>query len=124
MGYEKFIMNADQAGMVRIMAEGVDMSENGQALSALREVGPGSHFLGCDHTQANFKTAFYRSDISDNNSYEAWLEDGSSDMPQRANKKFKQMLAEYKAPALDPAIDEALIAYMEEKKASFPDSNV
>jgi trimethylamine--corrinoid protein Co-methyltransferase len=39
----------------------VDLSENGQALDAIREVGPGKHFLGCAHTLANFETAFYRS---------------------------------------------------------------
>ena len=124
MGYEKFVMDADQAGMVRVSAEGVDMSENGQAMDALREVGPGKHFLGCEHTQKNFKTAFYLSDMADNNSYEQWVEDGSADTAQRANAKWKKMLAEYELPPLDPAIDDALIAYMEEKKASFPDSNI
>jgi trimethylamine--corrinoid protein Co-methyltransferase len=124
MGYEKFIMDADQAGMLRVMAEGVDMSENGQAMSALREVGPGKHFLGCEHTQANFKTAFYMSNVTDNNSYEQWVEDGSLDMAARANKRYKEMLASYQLPALDEAIDEALLAFMEQRKASFPDSNV
>ncbi len=37
---------------------GVDMSENGQALDAIRETGPGQHFLGTAHTLANFETAF------------------------------------------------------------------
>ena len=123
MGYEKFVMDADQAGMVRVAAEGVDMSENGQAMDALREVGPGKHFLGCEHTQRNFKTAFYLSDMSDNNSYEQWVEDGSNDTAQRANVKYKKMLADYQLPPLDPAIDEALIAYMEERKSSFEDMN-
>src|SRR5258706_11950874 len=61
MGYEKFVMDADQAGMMHTLLAGVDLSENGQALDAVREVGPGKHFLGCAHTQANFETAFYRS---------------------------------------------------------------
>ncbi|GIT73505.1 MAG: hypothetical protein Ct9H300mP28_33190 [Pseudomonadota bacterium] len=52
----------------------------------LREVGPGQHFLGCDHTRANFEEAFYRSNISDNNSFEQWEADGSQDASQRANK--------------------------------------
>ena len=56
MGYEKFIMDADQANMLAVLLGGVDMSENGQAMDALREVGPGSHFLGSAHTQANFET--------------------------------------------------------------------
>ncbi|NNC36622.1 MAG: trimethylamine methyltransferase [Acidimicrobiales bacterium] len=124
MGYEKFVMDADQAGMMAVFAKGVDMSENGQALDAIAEVGPGQHFLGCEHTQKNFKTAFYRSNISDNNSYEQWVEDGSTTAEDRAEKVYKTMLAEYKAPELDPDIDAKLLKYMEDKKASFPDSNI
>jgi trimethylamine--corrinoid protein Co-methyltransferase len=123
MGYEKFVMDADQAGMARIFAQGVDMSENGQAMDALREVGPGQHFLGCAHTQKNFKTAFYLSEIADNNSYEQWMEDGGTDAATRANAKWKKMLADYVPPPLDPAIDEALLKFIEQRKASFEDSN-
>jgi trimethylamine--corrinoid protein Co-methyltransferase len=124
MGYEKFIMDADQAGMLRVSAEGVDMSENGQAMDALREVGPGQHFLGCEHTQRNFKSAFYPSSLSDNNSYEAWIEDGSQDMQKRANTQYKKMLADYTLPPLDAEIDAKLIAFMEQRKGSFEDSNI
>ena len=74
--YEKFMMDIDQLGMQQKFAEGVDLSENGQAMDAIRQVGPGSHYLGCDHTQANFQTAFYRSSIADNNSFEQWQAEG------------------------------------------------
>ncbi|HXH01690.1 MAG TPA: trimethylamine methyltransferase family protein [Candidatus Competibacteraceae bacterium] len=124
MGYEKFIMDCDQAGMIHTLLQGVDLSDNGQAMDAIREVGPGKHFLGCAHTQANFETAFYRSSIADNNSFEQWEAEGSLDAAQRANKIWKKMLAEYEAPALDPAVDEALLDYINRRKASFPDSNV
>ena len=124
MGYEKFVMDCDQAAMMAIYAKGIDMSANGQALDAMAEVGPGKHFLGCNHTQANFKTAFYRSTIADNNSYEQWVEDGKLDAEQRAEKLYKDMLANYVPPELDPEIDARLLAYMEERKASFPDSNI
>ena len=124
MGYEKFVMDCDQAAMMAVYAGGVDMSANGQAMDALAEVGPGQHFLGCTHTQANFKTAFYRSTIADNNSYEQWVEDGKQDAEQRAEKVYKGMLASYVAPELDPEIDAKLIAFMETAKASFPDSNI
>ena len=77
MGYEKFVMDADQAGMMHTLLQGVDLSENGQALDAIREVGPGKHFLGCAHTQANFETAFYRSPLADNNSFEQWEAEGA-----------------------------------------------
>jgi len=124
MGYEKFVMDADQAGMMHTLLAGVDLSENGQALDAIREVGPGKHFLGCAHTQANFQTAFYRSPLADNNSVEQWEAEGAKDMIRRANALWKKQLAEYEAPPLDVAVDEALSDYMNRRKASFPDSNV
>ncbi len=124
MGYEKFIMDADQAGMMHTLLAGVDLSENGQAMSAIRDVGPGKHFLGCDHTQANFESAFYRSPIADNNSYEQWEADGALDLNQRANAVWKRHLEEYEAPPIDPAIDEALLAFMKKKKDAVPDSYV
>jgi trimethylamine--corrinoid protein Co-methyltransferase len=124
MGYEKFVMDADQAGMMHTLLAGVDLSENGQALSAIREVGPGKHFLGCAHTLANFETAFYRSPLADNNSFEQWEAEGRKDMAVRANERWKKLLEEYVAPPLDPAVDEALVDYMNRRKAAFPDSNV
>ena len=123
MGYEKFMMDADQASMLAVLLGGVDLSENGQALDALREVGPGNHFLGCAHTQSNFQSAFWRSEISDNNSFEQWESEGSLDAAQRANGKWKTALAEYQAPALDVAVDEALQAFIKMRKDSFPDAN-
>jgi len=123
-GYEKFVMDADQLGMMQVLAKGIDLSENGQAMDAIREVGPGSHFLGCAHTQANFETAFYRSSIADNNSYEQWEGDGALDAAQRANKIWKRMLQDYEAPAIDPGVDESLKEFIAKKKAAQPDSNV
>jgi len=123
MGYEKFVLDADQAGMLPALLGGVDLSENGQAMSALREVGPGQHFLGCQHTQDNFETAFYRSDIADNNSYEQWQSEGSLDACQRADVRCKSMLEAYEAPPIDPGIDEALLAYIRTRKEAFPDAN-
>jgi trimethylamine--corrinoid protein Co-methyltransferase len=121
--YEKLVMDADQLGMMEVLAKGMDISENAQALDAIHEVGPGAHFLGCDHTQKNFKTAFYRSSIADNNSFEQWESEGSKDAVVRANERVKKMLAEYQAPALDPATNEALLAYMKQRKDSFADSS-
>jgi trimethylamine--corrinoid protein Co-methyltransferase len=121
MGYEKFIMDADQAGMIQRFLQGVDLSENGQAMDALREVGPGSHFLGCAHTQANFETAFYRSTSADSNSYEQWHSEGGLDAAQRANREWKRLLETYQDPGLDPAIDEALKEFIAKRKASQPD---
>jgi trimethylamine--corrinoid protein Co-methyltransferase len=124
VGYEKFILDADQCGMMAVFVRGMDLSENGQALDAIRANGPGQHFLGSPHTLANFETAFYRSEVADNNSFEQWQEDGSLDAAQRANRIWKRMLAEYEAPPIDPGTDEALLEFIARRKAAFPDSDV
>jgi len=121
IGYEKFVLDCDQLGMMTTFVRGLDASENGLALDALRSNPPGNHFLGTAHTLANFETAFYRSDTADNNSYEQWSEEGGLDASQRANALWKRRLAEYEAPALDTAIDDELLAYIERRKQELPD---
>jgi trimethylamine--corrinoid protein Co-methyltransferase len=122
IGYEKFILDCDQLGMWHTFVNGVDMTENGQAMSAIRENPPGQHFLGTAHTLANFENAFYRSNTADNNSYEQWLEEGSLDAVQRANKIYKKTIAEYEAPPLDDAIDAELLEFIARRKAEMPDA--
>jgi hypothetical protein len=41
---EKFVLDADQLGVLHALAGGIDLSEEAQALDAIREVGPGGHF--------------------------------------------------------------------------------
>lgn len=120
--FEKFVMDADQLGVLHHFAKGVSTDENGQAMDAIREVGPGGHYLGCAHTQANFKSAFWRSEILDYKPFETWFEEGERDTMTLANTRMKQMLSNYQQPALDPAIAEALEAYVADKKASMPDA--
>ena len=122
-GYEKTIIDADLCGNVISFAEGIDLSDNAQALDAIREVGPGSHYLGSSHTQANFESAFYRPDNADSNSYEQWQSEGSLDAAWRANRRWKQLLEEYDEPKLDAAIDETLRDFIARRKQAVPDAD-
>ena len=98
LSYEKLILDADQLGAMSVLARGVDVSDNGLAIEAFRSNAHGDHFLGNPHTLANFETAFWRSELADENSYEQWAEEGSLSAAQRANARWKQMLADYEAP--------------------------
>jgi trimethylamine--corrinoid protein Co-methyltransferase len=120
-GFEKTVIDADVCGKVAAFFQGIDLSDNAQAMDAIRAVGPGAHFLGSDHTQSNFLSAFYRSTSSDNQPYERWAADGGFDAAKRANAEWKRLLASYEDPGLDPAIDEALNDYIARRKASMPD---
>ncbi len=120
-GYAKFILDTDQIAMLDVFAGNVDLSTEAQAMDAVREVGPGSHYLGCEHTQRNYETAFYRPFTADNNSFEQWLEDGGKDATTRARETARTMLDAYQAPPLDPGIDEALQDFIARRKAELPD---
>ncbi|MCH1515536.1 MAG: trimethylamine methyltransferase family protein [Alphaproteobacteria bacterium] len=120
--FAKLILDADQLTMMDSMVSGIDVSENGLALNALREAGPGQHFLGNAHTQANFETAFWRSSMTDNKTFEQWDIEGRIESEERARARAREMLASYQAPELDPAIDEALKDYIQSRKNSLPDS--
>jgi trimethylamine--corrinoid protein Co-methyltransferase len=120
--YEKFVMDADQLGTLHHLAQGIAVDENGQGMDAIREVGPGGHFLGCEHTQANFKTAFWRTDLFDYKPYETWAEEGARDTMALAGERVQKMLADYQAPHLDESIQEGLEGYVARKKESMPDA--
>lgn len=120
--FEKFVMDVDQLGVLHKMAEGVSMDINAQAMDAIAEVGHGGHYLGCAHTQANFKTAFWRSEVFDYKPFETWAEDGERDTQALAAQKVAQLLASYQQPALDDDTAGVLAVYVAEKKASMPDA--
>jgi len=121
--FEKTIVDADLCGKLARFFDGIDLSENAQAMDAIASTGPGQHFLGAEHTQQNFLSALFRPDTPDNNSFEQWTADGGFDVAQRANKLLKQRFDDYQQPALDPSINDALIDYISRRKAEKPDVN-
>ncbi len=121
MGYEKFVMDLDHCGMMLRMLGGLTVDAEGLAAEAYREAGPGEAFLGTAHTLAHFETANYTSSLADTASYEQWAEEGRRDIEQRAQGRWQRMLADYRAPPLDPAVDEALQDFMARRKADLPD---
>ena len=121
MSYEKFMLDADFCGALHSYIGGVTVDDNTLAMDAFHNVTPGGHYLGSAHTMANYTTAFFDSNISDDTPFETWTEAGQTDAATRANKRWKQSLAEYVAPELDVAVDESIRDFMDRKKASMPD---
>ena len=121
-GYEKVIMDADMCEALVAFAGNVDLSEIDEAIDAIREVGPGSHFLGCDHTQRHFESAFWRSTVSDNKTFEQWRADGARWAHERTHDRWRKMLKEYERPAIDPAVDEALREFVQRRRMEIQSS--
>ncbi|HHS94595.1 MAG TPA: trimethylamine methyltransferase [Rhodobacterales bacterium] len=120
--FEKFVMDADQLGALHKMAAGIEVSDETVALDAIREVGPGGHYLGCAHTQAHFQTAFWRSDLLDYKPFETWEEEGARDTEALATQRVAKLLGEYEEPPMDPDRRAALVEYVERRKSEIPDA--
>lgn len=121
--FEKTMLDHDLCGKVARFFDGIDLSENAQAMAAIAMTGPGQHFLGSEHTQDNFMDALFRPLTPDDNSFEQWKEAGSLDAATRANTLWKEQLASYEDPGLDPDIDAALLDYIARRKSETPDRN-
>ena len=121
MSYEKFVMDVDQLGAFHTLANGLPLDENGFALGAFREIGPGKHYLGSQHTLANYESAYYDFELADNNSYEQWSAEGSHDQLQRANARWQAQLRSYQLPAIEADADQAVREYVERRKGEMPD---
>jgi trimethylamine--corrinoid protein Co-methyltransferase len=119
----KFVVDAEQCAMGYRMAEGPRWDDFDEALAAVRDIGPGGHYLGHDHTFANFKRAFFIPELFDNNSIEQWKADGSKEITQRALEYAKKLLQEYEEPKLDPAIDEALRDFIARREREIPEDS-
>jgi len=115
--FEKLIIDAEMLQMMAEYLEPVIVNEDTLALDAIAEVAPGGHFFGATHTLARFETAFYEPIVSDWQNFESWQDNGSLTATQRANTVWKQLLAEYQPPPVDPGIREALEAFVTRRKA-------
>ena len=115
--YEKMIVDIDLLQMVAEFLTPLDTSRDALAVEAIRDVGPGGHFFGTAHTQARYKNAFYSPVLSDWRNFETWREAGSPTAEQHANRVWKERLAQYQEPAMDPALREELDAFVDKRKA-------
>ncbi|MEX0310555.1 MAG: trimethylamine methyltransferase family protein [Tateyamaria sp.] len=121
--FEKTIIDHDLCGKVARFFDGIDLSENAQAMDAIASTGPGQHFLGSEHTQVNFMNALFRPWTPDDSSFEQWDAAGGKDAATRANAIWKERLETYEDPGLDPDVDAALRDYIAERKAEQPDQD-
>ncbi len=121
MGYEKFVIDLDNCGALHSLMGGLTIDENNLGKEAYLQAGPGENFFGIAHTMANFKTANYMSDLADTQSFEQWSEQGGLTIEQRANRRWKQMLADYQMPEMDESTNQALLDFIQRKKEAVPD---
>ena len=116
----KFVVDAEQAAMAYRMAEGIRWDDFDEALRAVRDIGPGGHYLGHPHTQENFQRAFFLPELFDNSPIGQWEAEGALDTNARALDQARKLLAAYETPPLDAGIDAALKDYIARREREIP----
>lgn len=114
--FEKLILDAEMLGMMQAYLTPIATDEAALGLAAIADVGAGGHFFGTEHTMSRYETAFHQPMLSNWDNYPNWLEKGAEELPQRANRLWKQMLAEHEDPGLDAGVAEALAEYVARRK--------
>ncbi|WP_439142813.1 trimethylamine methyltransferase family protein [Planktotalea sp.] len=116
----KFVVDAEQCAMAYRMAQGVNWDDFDVGLAAVRDIGPGGHYLGHPHTLENFQRAFFMPELFDNNSIEQWQAEGGVEINERALNQARTMLGEYEEPKLDAGVNEALLDYIARREREIP----
>jgi trimethylamine--corrinoid protein Co-methyltransferase len=114
--YEKLIVDAEILQMIAEVLQPIEVSEATLAIETIAQVGAGGHFFAAPHTLERYETAFYRPLVSDWRNFETWQEDGARTATERANRIWKQLLAESSPPPMDPARREALDAFIARRR--------
>ena len=114
--FEKFVIDCEMLQQLAYYHQPVGVSDEDLAVKAIQEVGPTGHFLGSEHTQARYKTAFYSPFLSDWSNFENWEDAGALTTIQRANRIYKEALQNYEPPPMDTAAREELKMFVERRK--------
>lgn len=114
---EKFILDVEMLQILAEMMQPLDASDAAIGFDAIAEVEPGGHFFAAAHTMERYQTAFYEPLVSDWRNFGQWSEDGAAWASTRANKIWKQTLAEFTPPPVDPGVVEALDEFVARRKA-------
>ena len=116
---EKFIMDCEVLQQIQRYMDPATFAttEDDIGLDAIREVGPGGHYFGCQHTQERYETAFYKPMISDWTNFEGWELNGSVWTAERAHNMHQGIMAEFEAPPIEEAIVEELNDFVARRKS-------
>jgi trimethylamine---corrinoid protein Co-methyltransferase len=110
--FEKIVVDAELLRHWAEMLKRVSFTDDDLAVEAIKETPAGGHFFGAAHTLARYESAFYRPLLSDWSNFENWRDAGARNATDRATGIWKKLLAEYVPPPLDPAVKEAIEAYV------------
>jgi trimethylamine--corrinoid protein Co-methyltransferase len=119
--FEKLVLDVEMLQMMIEFLRPIETGPDDLGFDAIAGVATGGHFFGEPHTMQRYEHAFYRPLVSNWQNYESWALAGAQDATQRATGIWKRALAEYQQPPMDPAIVDALDAYVARRRQAIGD---
>ncbi len=104
---EMITMANELIAMSRFYVQGIPVNDGTLALEAIERVGrggPGSIFLMDDHTYDHFMEALFLPKLLDRSRYDAWENEGATDLYKRCNMEAKRILSEHEVDTKPDAV--------------------
>lgn len=108
LAFEELVIDAEIAGIVFRLAQGIEVNDNTLALDVIRRVRPGGNFLAERHTLDYLRKEHFIPELSDRRSYESWLKDGAKDIVKRAREKAVAILQKHRPEPLEREVQKEL----------------
>ena len=112
VGYGKTMIDFEQLDAFYHFLQGPDFHDIDEVFEITKKIGPGGHFLGETHT---LNSNLFIFDSQHNNSFEQWEMDGHLDSEAVGVLKARKWLEKYELPPMDPALDAALLEYIDRR---------
>jgi len=107
--FEGFVIDNEMLSLVQRVIRGIEVTDETIGLDVIRDVVSGAgHFLGHEQTIGSMERDYYYPSLADRTTPEVWMEQGGSDMWQRARDTAGAILAEHHPEYISPAADRAI----------------
>lgn len=114
MSFEQLVVTNEVIGLVRRIAQGIEINEKTLAQDLIAEVGPGGEYLTSDHTLKHFKENWFP-ELMCRSPYEKWKDEGAKDLGQMANQKVRDILENYAPKPLAEEIQQKMRQLIENR---------
>ncbi|UCC32884.1 MAG: trimethylamine methyltransferase family protein, partial [Candidatus Bathyarchaeota archaeon] len=105
---EQLIIDAEIAGMLHQLAQGIEVNEETLAVDLIHKIGPGGNYLMEKHTLEHMRKEHFMPELADRRSYEAWKKAGSKTTVEAARKKTKEILREHQPAPLEKDVQKGM----------------